>query len=135
HMTQRIRGFARLGAASLALLLLAGCGGSSRPPLVVGAVEDAAKGDDPGAAMALAERAGFAAIALSAVWTPPATAPDPAELARLRGAVKAATAAGIRPIVAVYSFSGMTPLTAEARTHFASFAASIPRLLTQVRDV
>src|SRR5206468_7850044 len=82
-----------------------------------------------------AKRAGFAAIALSAVWTPPATAPDPAELARLRGAVKAAAAEGIRPIVAVYSFSGVTPLTAEARTQFASFAASIPRLLPRVRDV
>jgi len=134
-MTQRIRAFVRLGRASLAVLLLAGCGGPKPHPIVVGAVEDAAKGSDPAAPMALAKRAGFGAIALSAVWTPPLTAPADAELARLRGAVTAAAATGIRPIVAVYSFSGVTPLTAEARTQFASFAASIPRSLPQVRDV
>ena len=85
--------------------------------------------------MALAQRAGFGAISFSAVWTPPETAPPDAELAQLRGAVEAATADGIRPVVAVYSFSGVTPLTEDARAQFASFAASIPRSLPQVRDV
>jgi hypothetical protein len=134
-MTQRIGAFARLGAASLAALLLVGCGGPKPHPLVVGAVEDAAKGADPAAAMGLAKRAGFGAIALSAVWTPPATEPDATLLGQLRGAVDAASAAGVRPIVSVYSFSGVTPLTPEAREQFASFAASIPRALPQVRDV
>jgi hypothetical protein len=134
-MTQRIHALARLGAASLVLLLAAGCGGPKPHPIVVGAVEDAAKGGDPAAAMALARRAGFGAIALSAVWTPPATAPAEAELAQLRGAVEAAAAAGIKPVVAVYSFSGVTPLTPEARAQFAAFAASIPRSLPQVRNV
>jgi hypothetical protein len=134
-MTQRIRAFVRLGVASLALLLAAGCGGPSPHAIVVGAVEDAAKGGDPAAAMDLAKRAGFGAIALSAVWTPPETAPDDAQLTQLREAVDAATADGIRPVVAVYSFSGATPLTPEARTQFASFAASICRSLPRVRDV
>ena len=134
-MTQRIRVLARLGIASFVLLAAAGCGGSSKHVLVVGAVEDAAKGADAAGAMGLAKRAGFGAIALSAVWTPPETALDGGQLAQLRGAVEAAEAAGVQPIVAVYSFSGVTPLTPEARTQFASFAASIPRSLPQVRDV
>jgi hypothetical protein len=134
-MTQRIRALLRLGAASIVAILLAGCGGSGRPQLVVGAVEDTAKYGDPRGAMSLAQRAAFTAIALSAVWNPPATAVDPAELARLRGAARAAVARGIRPVVAVYSFSGVTPLTDEARAQFASFAASIPRALPQVKDV
>jgi hypothetical protein len=103
--------------------------------VVVGAVEDSAKGSDPAGAMALAQRAGFGAIALSAVWTPPQTTLPGDELAQLRGAVRAAAADGIRPVVAVYSFSSVTPLTPEARSQFASFAASIPRALPQVRDV
>jgi hypothetical protein len=71
-------------------------------------------------------------MVFSAVWTPPAT--DGVSQA-LRDAVASAVASRIRPIVAVYSFSGVTPLTAAARTEFASFAASIPRELPQVRDV
>ena len=134
-MTQRIHALARFGAASLAVLLVAGCGGRGHDHLVVGAVEDAAKGSDPAAAMALARRAGFGAIALSAVWTPPLTAPPETELVQLRHAVGAAVAVGIEPIVAVYSFSGVTPLTPEARGQFASFAASIPRSLPNVHDV
>jgi hypothetical protein len=117
------------------LLLAVGCGGPKPHPIVVGAVEDAAKTGDPAAAMSLARRAGFRAIALSAVWTPPATTIDEAQLGGLRAAVQAAAADGIKPIVAVYSFSGVTPLTDEARGQFASFAASIPRSIPDVRDV
>jgi hypothetical protein len=115
---------------------LTGCGGGGgRPNLVVGAVEDAAKWGDPGAQMALATRAGFQAIVLSSVWKPPLTEPAPTELAALRGAVGAAVAAGVRPIVAVYQLSGDTPLTPAARSQFAAYAASIPRELPDVRDV
>jgi hypothetical protein len=134
-MTQRIRALARIGAASLLLLLAVGCGGPKPHPIVVGAVEDAAKNSDPAAAMDLAQRAGFRAIALSATWTPPASTVDEAQLAQLRGAARAAAAVGIKPIVSVYSFSGVTPLTDEARGQFASFAASIPRAIPEVRDV
>jgi hypothetical protein len=134
-MIQRILALARLGAASLVLLLAVGCGGTKPHPIVVGAVEDAAKNGEPEAAMSLARRAGFRAIALSAVWTPPASTIDDAQLGQLRGAAEAAAANGIKPVVSVYSFSGVTPLTDEARGQFASFAASIPRAIPQVRDV
>jgi hypothetical protein len=134
-MIQRIRALAHIGAATLVLLLAVGCGGPKPHPIVVGAVEDAAKNGDPGAAMDLARRAGFRAIALSAVWTPPASTIDEGQLGQLRGAATAAAANGIRPIVAVYSFSGVTPLTDEAHGQFASFAASIPRAIPEVRDV
>jgi hypothetical protein len=100
-MTQRIRALARIGAASLVVLLAVGCGGPKPHPIVVGAVEDAAKNGDPAAAMALAQRAGFRAISLSATWTPPASTIDEGQLAPLRGAARAAAAAGIKPIVAV----------------------------------
>jgi hypothetical protein len=119
----------------LAALLLAGCGGGGGPELTVGAVEDAAKWSDPGTQMRYATDAGFRAIVLSSVWKPPRTEPTALELTALRGAVAAAVAAGIRPIVAVYQFSDDTPLTPQARSQFAAYAASIPRELPDVRDV
>jgi hypothetical protein len=127
----------RLILLTVLVVLLAGCGGTTAKPhpLVVGAVEDAAKSGDPAAKMALARRAGFRAIVLSSVWEPPLEAPPPDELSRLRAAVDAAVAARIRPVVAVYSFASATPLTAEARAQFAAYAASIPRALPAVRDV
>ena len=80
--------------------------------------------------MELARSAGFKAIVLSSVWTPPLVgARRASELRALRSAVDAAAAAGIRPIVAVYSFSGDTPLTAAARSQFAAYAASIVRAI------
>ncbi len=115
--------------------MLAGCGGSSPPRLVVGAVEDAAKSGDASAQVQLAKHAGFKALVFSAVWTPPLESPPVAELDALRRAAEAAADANVRPIVAVYQFSSATPLTAEARTQFASYAASIPRAIPAVRDV
>ena len=102
---------------------------------VVGAVEDAAKSGPADAKMLLARQAGYRAIVLSAVWTPPLEAPPAAELAALENAVIAAATNGIRPIVAVYSFSSVTPTTPAARAQFAAYAASIPRSLPGVRDV
>jgi hypothetical protein len=121
-------------ASLLVLLALAGCGGASKPhAIVVGAVEDAAKSGDATAKMALARDAGYRAIVLSAIWHPGLEAPQ--DMDALRSAVDAAVAARIRPIVAVYQFAAETPLTPEARTQFAAFAASIPRELPAVRDV
>jgi hypothetical protein len=123
-----------IGALSL-LVTAAGCGGESNPRLVVGAVEDAAKSGDADAKMELARRAGYGAIVLSSVWTPPLTEPAAPELAALQAAAAAASAAGIRPIVAVYSFSSVTPTSATARAQFASYAAALARALPSVRDV
>jgi hypothetical protein len=117
-------------------LTAAGCGGAgSEPRLVVGAVEDAAKNGDPDAKMALAREAGYRAIVLSSVWTPPHVAPSAAELAALRAAVASASAVGIKPIVSVYSFSSVTPISAEARGQFAAYAAALARGLPGVGDV
>ena len=117
-------------------LTAAGCGGGeSEPRLVVGAVDDAAKYEHPDAKIELARRAGYRAIVLSSVWKPPLTAPPAGELAALRAAATSASAAGIRPIVAVYSFSAVTPTSAAARGQFASYAAALARALPGVRDV
>src|SRR6478672_2205889 len=130
---------ARLALVALLAVVAAGCGGSdsgsktaASSAFVVGAVEDAAKWADPAGKMALAQQAGFGAIVLSAVWAPPETQLPPDGLGRLSGAVDAAVAAGIRPIVAVYFFNPATPLTAKARGQFASYAASIPRDIPNV---
>jgi hypothetical protein len=124
----------RLLALLVAAVLLAGCGSSSRP-LVVGAVDDAARFGDAGAAMRLAASSGLDAIALSAVWKRGETAPPPVDLAALRRAVTAAKANGIRPIVAMYSFSGDTPSSAADRADFAAYGAGLVQGLPGLRDV
>src|SRR5439155_11079760 len=78
---------------------------------------------------------GFRAIVFSSVWKPPLRAPPADELARLRDAAGAATRAGTRPVVAVYSFSADTPLTEAARSQFAAYAASIARDVPGVREL
>ena len=119
-----------LGAA------LAGCGANGRHErFLVGAVEDSAKFGDAPAAMELAARAGLRAIVLSAVWTPPRDMLGTDELAALRRAVEAAERRDIRPIVAVYQFSRSTPLSEVDQERFAAYAASVPRLLPEVKDV
>jgi hypothetical protein len=138
----------RYPVAGLLLALgAAGCGSNdgatvstapAPPPahrLVVGSVEDAGKAGDGARKAELMRSAGFRAVVLSAVWTPPLTRPTDPELTALRGAVEAAADAGVRPIVAVYAFGSATPLDAEARGQFAAFAASIPRELPRVRTV
>ena len=75
---------------AIAALAAAGCGGSKpAPPLVVGAVDDAAKwAPDPDRAMAAAHEAGLDVIVLSAVWSTDATVER--DLPPLRRAVRAA---------------------------------------------
>ncbi|HEX4323268.1 MAG TPA: hypothetical protein VHZ77_01425 [Gaiellaceae bacterium] len=107
----------------------------TRPQLVVGGVEDAAKWADPGGNMALAQQAGFRTIVLSSVWARPATTPGPAELDGLRRAIDAAEQIGIRPIVAVYSFSGNTPVSTRDREEFGSYAASILRAIPELPTI
>jgi hypothetical protein len=109
----------------------------TRPPhvLIVGGVEDAAKWGDPAGNMALAQRAGFRVIVLSSVWRRSLWLPDVVELDSLRGAVDAAEADGIRPIVAVYSFSSQTPVTNLERAQFASYAAAIAKAIPELRYI
>ena len=121
-----------LAAGIIAWLVLAG---SPRHGLVVGGVEDAAKWADPAGNMELARRAGFKAIVLSSVWARGSSEPAGQETYRLRNAIDSADAAGIRPIVAIYSFSGDTPLTARDRADFTSYAVSLVSSIPELRYV
>ncbi len=124
-----------LVAALTAWLLESELGPAPRHVLIVGGVEDAAKWGDPNGNMALARRAGFRVIVLSSIWRRPLWAPGAVELDSLRGAIDAADADGIRPIVAVYSFSSETPLSARDRAQFASYAAAIAREIPELRYI
>src|SRR4051794_23551536 len=115
-------------------LAVAGCGGSSQPRFVVGAVDDAAKyAPDPAGQMRVLRDSGLDAVVLSAVWHPGASADT--DLPALRRAVGAATDADVRPVLAVYQFSSATPLDANGRNAFAGYAAGLARGLPDVRDV
>jgi hypothetical protein len=115
-------------------LAVAGCGGSSQPRFVVGTVDDAAKyAPDPAGQMHVLRDSGLDAVVLSAVWRPAASADT--DLPALRRAVRAATDADVRPVLAVYQFSSATPLDATGRSAFAGYAAGLARGLPDVRDV
>lgn len=107
--------------------------------LVVGAVEDEAKFAPTDAAahadMARARAAGFRAIALSAFWQPPLTRLRPIDRDALSRAARAALASSITPIVDVAQLGGDTPLTSAQQEQFASFAASVPRLVPEIEHV
>jgi hypothetical protein len=119
---------------ALALLALAGCGGSKEPKLLVGAVEDSAKyAPDARAQMTLARESGFRAIVLSAVWKDGANAA--ADLPPLRRAVDAAVEEDIRPVLAVYQLSSATPTDPALRAAFVAYLAAVAKALPEVRDV
>ncbi len=83
--------------------------------------------------MALAKVAGLDAIRLTAQWRPGETAPLPYDLASLTNAVDAADLDGVTVFLSVYpTGSSVTPLAAQARADFASFAASLARSLPSV---
>lgn len=115
--------------------LIVHLGGGQKHELVVGGVEDAAKWGDPGGNMALARDAGFRTIVLSSVWAKPATTPGTADLDGLRNAIDAAEKRGIKPIVAVYSFSRDTPLSPRDRVEFGSYAAAILRAIPELGTI
>jgi hypothetical protein len=113
---------------------------STRPqPLMVGAAEDAAREGGPlgaDAKMSLARLAGFDTIRITSIWSPGELEVGGIELLCLQTAVGAAQLHGIRVIVSVYPYGGRTaPVTAAARAQFASYAASIPRLVPGLQYV
>jgi hypothetical protein len=130
-----------LCAALVAAVAAAVAAGSpARPrPLLVGAAEDAAKGGGPDTAnakMALAGQAGFDTIRITSIWRPGERTVAGDELDTLRAVADAATGNGIRLIVSVYPYgSATTPRYATTRAQFASYAASIPRLVPSIRYV
>src|SRR3954470_13809750 len=111
--------------------------GTRPQPLMVGAAEDAAREGGPfgaDAKMALASLAGFDTITMTSIWSPGEREVGGTELLCLQTAVAAAQLHGIRVIVSVYPYGARTtPVTAAARAQFASYAASIPRLVPGVR--
>jgi hypothetical protein len=131
------RSYSTLTAAAtlLAVLAVAGCGTSkSGAPLIVGAVDDAAKwAPDPALAMAQAQGAGFQVIVLSAIWSPETTAAH--DLPPLRRAVRAAVRHHVEPVIAVYQLSSSTPTSAADRAAFAAYAAALVRALPSVHRV
>ncbi len=104
--------------------------------LLVGAAEDAARNGEAAAKMALAGEAGLDTIRITSIWHPGQTTVGGDELATLERVADAATANGIRLIVSVYPYgSATTPGYATTRKQFASYAASIPRLVPSIRYV
>src|SRR5262245_41765537 len=127
-------------AACLVALTAAPAHGAVGPkPIMVGAAEDAAREGGPLAAdakMRLASLAGLDTIRITSIWWPGQTEVTSPELDCLRTAVAAANLNGIRVVVSVYPYgSKTTPVTAAARAQFAAYAASIPRLVPDVRHV
>jgi hypothetical protein len=128
----------RVAVALVAALLLTGCGGEdSGGDLAVGVVDDAVREEDRGAdVMAELADAGFRAVRVTSIWDPGETVPAPDELAALRRVVANAERHGVRVFVSVYhAGSATTPLTPEARSEFASYAAALVRGVPELRDV
>jgi hypothetical protein len=107
-------------ALALAPAALAG------PSLRIGAVEDAAIWQDPGAEMALAKLAGFDSIRMTAQWSAGQTVLPPGQVSRLQRAVLFASMNGINPIVSIYNPGGSsTPSDPGARAQFVEFAKTV----------
>jgi hypothetical protein len=125
-----------LVVAALALVVAAAA--DAGPTMFVGAAEDGARNVDPVAAkteMDLAALAGFDAVRMTSVWSPGRREVSGDELTMLQNAAAAAQLDGIRLILTVYHRNQrMTPLTAQARADFASYAASIARAVPTIDD-
>ena len=86
--------------------------------------------------MTLFRAAGFRAVRVTSLWTPGLSQPDPGELTVLQDVSTAAGMNGVRVFVTVMSpGSKTTPLTADARAQFASYAAAIVAGVPGIRDV
>lgn len=125
----------RLSTLVLTALLFTGCGGGSKPRLEVGVVEDAAKSGRPAAELQRTANSGFRAVVFSSLWSRGETAPAPAEQSVLLAATRAAKAAGVEPIVAVYQLSSQTPLSDVDRAAFADYTAALVKALPDVARV
>src|SRR5262245_40794795 len=99
------------------------------PGLVVGAVEDDLRASTSIAAearMAEFRLDGFRAVRVTSYWRPGSTRPTDEELTVLQNVADAGARNGVAVFVTVMSpGSATTPLTAEARSDFASYAAAI----------
>ena len=121
----------RLLAALFAALVLAPAAAAGGPAMRVGASEDAVKRPtlvQTKTRLDLLRLAGLDSVRVTLTWTPGATAPGDDETSRIANLVDAAGVAGMKVYVSVSQFgSGTTPLTAEARTQFATYAAAVAK--------
>jgi hypothetical protein len=85
--------------------------------------------------MSRARAAGFRVIAISEFWQPPLRELPQIERDALGRAARTAIARGITPVVDIAQFGGETPLSDREQAQFASFAASVPRLVPQIEHV
>ncbi|HZO63240.1 MAG TPA: hypothetical protein VFB35_09715 [Gaiellaceae bacterium] len=119
-----------------AAMVAAGCGGTRHDTLAVGVVDDAARSGDAPAFVDALTRSGFDALAVSSVWEPGESEPGPDELDALRRVADAADAADVRLFVIVYNpGSATTPLTADARSAFARYAAALVEHVGSIHDL
>jgi hypothetical protein len=122
----------------VALTLLVAPAAHAGTVMYVGAAENQARSVDPVVAktqMDLAALAGFDAVRMTSVWSPGQREVFGEELTVLQNAAAAAQLDGIRLILTVYHRNQRTtPLTAQARADFASYAASIARAVPTIDD-
>jgi len=106
----------------------------TRPALVVGAVDDAARHRGP--VLGQLADAGFDALAITSYWEPGRSRPTRQELGVLREVALRAAARELRIFLSVFHRgSSTTPLAPEARMQFASYVAAIVRNVPAIRDV
>ncbi|MBV8597294.1 MAG: hypothetical protein JO017_00580, partial [Actinobacteria bacterium] len=119
--------------AALAAALVFAPAALAGPNLFVGAADDGAEFGDPGAQMTLAQQAGFDTIRMTAQWVSGNTMLDPIVAAKLRAAVGAAQARGIRPIISIYNTtSAQSPQDPILQGEFAQFAQNVVLALPTV---
>jgi hypothetical protein len=124
-----------VGAAALAAAPPA----TAAPGLTVGAVEDDLRAStlvEAQARMTIFRLGGFRSVRVTSFWTPGLTEPSKGELNVLENVAAAALTNDVRVYVTVmHPGSRTTPLTDEARTEFASYAAAIVREVPAIRHV
>jgi len=124
-------------AGVLAALALTPVAGASLT-MYMGAAEDEGRNGDPAVAaakMELAHDAGFQAIRVTALWKPGMSELPLDQLEALRSIAGVADFNGMRIVATVMPVgSSVTPLTALARTEFATFAADVVARTT-IREV
>jgi Bacterial Ig domain len=103
------------------------------PNLFVGVAEDGAVWGDPGTQMSRAEQAGFDSVRMTAQWVSGNTKLDPVIAAKLRNAVAAAEAHGLRPVVSIYNVNSVqAPGDPILNGEFAEFAQDVVLTLPTV---
>ena len=109
------------------------------PGLVVGAVEDDVRAStlvEAEARMTAFRLSGFRAVRITSYWTPGLKTPTDDELRVLQNVSDAARRNGVRLYVTVmHPGSRTTPLTAQARADFASYAAAMVREAPSIEHV